>query len=245
MIRIYDFDKIDPRDILNRDIRAEEDVNAAVDAILADVRQNGDAALLAYAKQFDGAELDSLLDFLVKALTQAPSVPLSGKRMVNVDMCLDIIEDIRNCLPDAVRYSQQIVDNRDRLIREAQIESKRTINNAQAEANAKVQAADARANSAIEDATRRAQSMVNDAENRANQIIEEAHMRARAMIEQSEIMRHAHDEAAQLCNDARAEANEQRLQASRYAEELLRELERDIQSTLDAVHRSIKNVSGT
>ena len=68
-------------------------------------------------------------------------------------------------------------------------------------------------------------------------------MRARAMIEQSEIMRHAHEEADQLCNDARAEANEQRLQATRYAEELLREMERDVQATLDAVRRSIKNIT--
>ena len=186
-----------------------------------------------YEDEEEGAELDRLLDFLSRALTQAPTVPLSNKRMVNVEMCLDILEDIRNCLPDAVRYSQQIVDNRDRILRDAQ-----------AEANAKVQSADARANSAIEEATRRAQSTVNSAEDRAKQIIEEAQMRARAMIEQSEIMRHAHEEATQLCNDARAEANEQRLQATRYTEELLRGLERDVQATLDAVRRSIKNVAG-
>lgn len=57
MIRIYEFDKISPADILNRDIQAEEDVSAAVDAVLADVRRNGDAALLSYTKRFDGVEL--------------------------------------------------------------------------------------------------------------------------------------------------------------------------------------------
>lgn len=61
MIRIYDFDALKPGEILNRDIRAEEDVNAAVDAILAEVRAGGDAALRRYAARFDGAELDSLL----------------------------------------------------------------------------------------------------------------------------------------------------------------------------------------
>ena len=181
----------------------------------------------------EGTELDRLLDFLTRALTQAPIVPLSNKRMVNVEMCLNIVDDIRNCLPDAVRYSQQIVANRDRILRDAQ--------NA---ANAKVQSADARANSAIEEATDRAQSMVNDAEDRAKKIIEEAQMRARAMIEQSEIMRHAHEEAERLCNDALAEANEQRRQAHNYTEQLLRGMERDVQATLDAVHRSIKNISG-
>ena len=60
MIRILDFNALRPQDILNRDIRAEEDVSAAVDAILADVRQNGDAALLRYAEKFNGVKLDRL-----------------------------------------------------------------------------------------------------------------------------------------------------------------------------------------
>ena len=43
--------------------------------------------------------------------------------------------------------------------------------------------------------------------------------------------------------EARAEANEQRLSANRYAENILREMERDVQATLDAVRHSIENVS--
>mgnify|MGYP002752702879 CR=1 FL=1 len=60
MIRIYEFDKLSPAEILNRDIQAEEDVSAAVDAVLADVKANGDTALRAYTKQFDGVELADL-----------------------------------------------------------------------------------------------------------------------------------------------------------------------------------------
>lgn len=60
MIRICEFDSLDPREILNRDIRTEEDVNAAVDEILANVRKNGDQALREYARTFNGAELETL-----------------------------------------------------------------------------------------------------------------------------------------------------------------------------------------
>lgn len=60
MIRIFEFDKLSPEEILNRDIRAEENVGAAVDAVLADVKANGDTALKAYTKQFDGVELSDL-----------------------------------------------------------------------------------------------------------------------------------------------------------------------------------------
>ena len=60
MIPILEFDKLASEDILNRDIQAEENVSAAVDAVLAEVKANGDAALKAYTKRFDGVELENL-----------------------------------------------------------------------------------------------------------------------------------------------------------------------------------------
>ena len=60
MIRIYEFDKLSPEEILNRDIQAEEDVSAAVDAVLAEVRAKGDSALFAYTERFDGVALTDL-----------------------------------------------------------------------------------------------------------------------------------------------------------------------------------------
>ncbi|MDY3281493.1 histidinol dehydrogenase [Dysosmobacter sp.] len=60
MIPILEFDKLAPEEILNRDIRAEDGVDAAVDAVLAEVKSGGDAALKALTKRFDGAELEEL-----------------------------------------------------------------------------------------------------------------------------------------------------------------------------------------
>ena len=60
MIRIIPFDTLRPEEILNRDIRAEADVEAAVDAIIADVRARGDDALKDYARKFDHADLAEL-----------------------------------------------------------------------------------------------------------------------------------------------------------------------------------------
>ena len=60
MIPIEQFNALRPEDILRRKAGAEENVDAAVDAILADVRARGDAALLEYAEKFDGAELGSV-----------------------------------------------------------------------------------------------------------------------------------------------------------------------------------------
>ena len=60
MIPILEFDRLSPGEILNRDIRTEENVSAAVDTVLAEVRQRGDAALKEYTRRFDGVELEDL-----------------------------------------------------------------------------------------------------------------------------------------------------------------------------------------
>lgn len=60
MMPILEFDKLSAKDILNRDIREAEDVGAAVDAVLADVKLRGDAALRDYTEKFDGVRLDAL-----------------------------------------------------------------------------------------------------------------------------------------------------------------------------------------
>ena len=60
MIPIERFNALRPEDILRRKAGAEENVDAAVDAILSDGRSRGDAALLEYAEKFDGAKLESV-----------------------------------------------------------------------------------------------------------------------------------------------------------------------------------------
>lgn len=60
MMRILDFDSLSPEEFLNRDIQAEEDVSAAVDEIIREVRARGDEALRDYTRRFDGAEIQDL-----------------------------------------------------------------------------------------------------------------------------------------------------------------------------------------
>ena len=60
MIPILKLEELAEDRILNRDIRAEENVSAAVDAVIADVRQRGDAALLEYTERFDGVRPERL-----------------------------------------------------------------------------------------------------------------------------------------------------------------------------------------
>lgn len=59
MIRILDAAQVPLREILSRS-EDRRDVSGTVGAIIADVQQNGDEALLRYAREFDGAEPEGL-----------------------------------------------------------------------------------------------------------------------------------------------------------------------------------------
>ena len=60
MIPILKLKDLFEEQILNRDIQAEENVSAAVDAVIEAVRKNGDTALLEYTEKFDGVKLSDL-----------------------------------------------------------------------------------------------------------------------------------------------------------------------------------------
>ncbi len=60
MIPIYKLEELQPEQILNRDLRAEKNVEDVVDAIIADVRARGDEALKEYALKFDKADVQAL-----------------------------------------------------------------------------------------------------------------------------------------------------------------------------------------
>ena len=59
MIKLYNYGEVSNSEIFARDNIASN-VEGVVSEIIADVRKNGDSALLAYARKFDKAELDAL-----------------------------------------------------------------------------------------------------------------------------------------------------------------------------------------
>lgn len=193
-------------------------------------QQQGAAA--PYQPQED-SDLDVLFNFLEQELERGSSVPLTNKRLIDVEKCLDIVANMREELPIAVQQAERVLAER-----------QKTLSQAERKAADMVDAADARARASMDDADRRAQKTLEEAEDRARKIIEDAEVRARAMIDQSEVKRRAEEEARNLIADARAEANEQRIETANYVDEVLGQAEEDVASTLEAIRKSRKNMSG-
>ena len=179
----------------------------------------------------DRTDLMNLLAYLEDELTRAKPIPFTNMSRVNAQMCIDIINDIRDNLPLAVQYSEQMLRDRDRVLRGAE----------QAAAN-RIESANVRANAALDDANNRANNILEDAQKHANNIIRDAEVRARAMIDQNTIKIQAEEDARQIINDASLEAHERRQQAADYCDKLLRDAEDTLQAAYDDVRRNRQNL---
>ena len=110
--------------------------------------------------------VEELLDLMEETLEEGTSVPFAAtKRVVDVERCRYIIDEVRNNLPDELRDSKKIVADREQIVRTAQQEADNIIK--QAEERARVLVSD-------QEITKRAQKaaveIVNAAQNQAKEL---------------------------------------------------------------------------
>ena len=76
--------------------------------------------------------VDELLELMEETLEEGTAVPFSSsKRIVDVDRMRDIIDEVRNNLPDEIRDSKKIVADREQIIKGAKAESQNIIQQAE------------------------------------------------------------------------------------------------------------------
>ena len=76
--------------------------------------------------------VEELLELMEETLEAGTAVPFAAsKRVVDVDRMRDIIDEVRNNLPDEVRESKKIVNDREQIMKNARIESESIIQQAE------------------------------------------------------------------------------------------------------------------
>ncbi len=80
------------------------------------------------------AEILYLLDQLEELVGTSKRVPFSTKIMVEEDLFLDLVEQLRIAIPNEVKQAQRVVRDRERIIAEAQQEAGRIVDTARSRA---------------------------------------------------------------------------------------------------------------
>ena len=178
--------------------------------------------------------LDELVEILKIILTEeSKKVPMKQyMRIVDVDKAMYFLSSIEKQMPNAIRESRRIVEDRDNILKTAERKAKDTVNDAEN-----------RARIAMDDAEKSAQAIIAEAEAHAAQIVDEAQKQARVMVDQSEVSRRAEEEATKLISSARSKAADAARQATQYADTMLSNLEDFLNTELGDVQKSRENLT--
>src|SRR5512143_3165514 len=76
-----------------------------------------------------------LIDRLEELFNESKAIPLTHNVLVDEDRMLELIDQMRIAIPDEVKKAQQVLDQRDRVMAQAQEEANRTIALAREKAN--------------------------------------------------------------------------------------------------------------
>ncbi len=170
-----------------------------------------------------GADREHIIDIL-ELIDQIEAAVLSGRRSrfgsgwtVDREQLLDLIDRLRMAAPATSAEVQQLVDERERLLRQSQEEAAILAEQARRDAEQQVSV----------------HEVVQQAEARAQHILDQAHQAA------TETTSRANQEAAAALGQATAEAVSQALEADRYSLEMLRRLSDQLRSMHTSVASAV------
>lgn len=158
-----------------------------------------------------------LLEEFEDKLEAAPTVPLTGKILVDRQELISIIKDINMLLPDEYQQVRFIKSQKTQIIEEATNIADELVNNARHEELRIIEAAKAQ----------------------ETEILITATNRAKEMVIEHEIMRQARMRAQELINDAENKAEGIRTGSYDYAEEVMKRVELNISKILHTIKENI------
>ena len=127
------------------------------------------------------------VDELTTVIENARSVPMSGSCMVPRDHLLDLLDDLRESLPEDVQAAGAIVEQRTEILQQAQAEAERLTGATRAESE-----------QLLASARRQREDLLGTAKRQRDEIV------ARAQAEAEDVLADAEEEARQLIEEGRA-----------------------------------------
>lgn len=143
--------------------------------------------------------LYEVVDELSSVIENARSVPMSSSCMVPRDHLLDLLDDLREGLPEEVQQAGAIVEQRTEILEQAQAEAERLTGRTRTESEQTVATARRQRDELIGTAKRQRDEIVSQAQAQVEDLL------TRAEAEAERILTEAEAQAVQLVADARAQ----------------------------------------
>jgi cell division septum initiation protein DivIVA len=131
------------------------------------------------------------VDELTTVIENARSVPMSGSCMVPRDHLLDLLDDLRESLPEDVQAAGAIVEQRTEILQQAQAEAERLTGRTRTETEQLLAAAHRQRDELLGTARRQRDDLLSRAQDQAEQLLADAEAEADRLIAEGRAHREA------------------------------------------------------
>jgi len=203
------------------------------------------------------------VDELTTVIENARSVPMSASCMVPRDHLLDLLDDLRESLPEDVQAAGAIVEQRTEILQQAQAEAERLTGRTRGESDQLLAAARRQRDELLGTARRQRDELLAEAQVQADELLAEAEVEAERLvaegraeresliadalqeherlITETEVYRGAVSRADELGAQTAADVARMRAEVDEYVDSRLA----DFGSTLDRMMRSVDKARTT
>jgi vacuolar-type H+-ATPase subunit H len=119
-------------------------------------------------------DIINVIDRLDALVNTSHKLPATNSRLVDADKVMELVEQLRLTIPQDVRAAQEVIERKDSIINQAQIDARRTRNEAEEEYKARLEQ-----NELVSAARHKADDLYADAERRASKIAEQVEFESR------------------------------------------------------------------
>ena len=174
-------------------------------------------------------EIDRVLDELEELCNSSGKVlGRRSKVTVDGDRLMYLVAELREKMPEHMLEAREVITQKESIINQAYLESKRLRDSANQESRAITTAAQSEHETLVSES-----EIIRVAEERAQTISDEAHRKA------DDILRESRQESARLIGEADASAAERREGADQYSREVLFSIEERLSQMLGQIRRGI------
>jgi hypothetical protein len=119
-------------------------------------------------------DIANIIDRLDALVNTSRKMPVTNSRIVDAEKVMELVEQLRLTIPQDIRSAQEIIDKKDAILNQVQIEARRIRNEAEEEFRVRLDQ-----NDLLVAARRKSDDLIEESERKANRIMEQADSESR------------------------------------------------------------------
>ena len=120
-------------------------------------------------------DISNVIDKLDALVNTSSKVPTSRNRIVDADKLMELIEQLRLSIPQDIRAAQEVIERKDAILNQAQVDARRTRGEAEDEYRTRLDQ-----NELMVSARHKSEEILADAERRSGDMVQRAEVESRS-----------------------------------------------------------------